>query len=171
MALLNIKQILDLWKNEIRNFVLHKVSGGPSSPVEGQIWYDTAAQHLKYQNASVAVDPHDRATHTGSQTASTISDFNTAVRTNTLTQMGAPTADLDVSTHKIIGLVAGTATGHAVEYTQMSTAIASAVTTATTGLSYKAPVDAATTTNIASLAGGAPNTLDGVALAWHASSC
>jgi hypothetical protein len=156
MALLNIKQIIDLWKNEIRNLVLHKVSGGPASPVEGQIWYDTAAQHLKYENASVVVDPHDRATHTGSQTASTISDFTTAVRSNTLNQMAAPTADLDVNTHKVIGLVAGTATGHAVEFDQLAAAIA----TARTGMSYKDPVRAATTANIASLAGGAPNVLD-----------
>ena len=39
----------------------------------------------------------DRSTHTGSQTASTISDFNTAVRTNTLNQMAAPTASVSMN--------------------------------------------------------------------------
>lgn len=165
MVLLYVKQVMDMVKNEIRNHVLHKVSGAPGTPVEGQVWYDTAAQHLKYENASTVVDPHDRATHTGSQTASTISDFNTAVRTNRLDQMAAPTADIPMGTHKLTGLQVGSATGHSVEFDQFNAAIAAAVSTATSGLSWKAPVRVSTTANIATLAGGAPNTIDGVSLA------
>jgi hypothetical protein len=163
-VLLYIKQITDFVKNEIRNVVLHKVSGAPGTPVEGQFWYDTAAQHLKYENASTVVDPHDRATHTGSQTASTISDFNTAVRTNRLDQMATPTASVAMGTQKFTGLAAGSGSGDSVEYAQMNTAIAAAVATATSGLTWKTPVRAATTANIATLAGGAPNTVDGVTL-------
>jgi hypothetical protein len=163
MPLLLIKQITDFFKNELRNTVFHKVSGAPSSPVEGQFWYDTAAQKFKFENATVAVDPTDRATHTGSQVASTISDFNTAVRTNTLNQMATPTTDIAMGTHKLTGLQAGSATGHSVEFDQLNAAIAAAVATATAGLSWKAPVDLATTANIANVLTGAPNTLDGVA--------
>jgi hypothetical protein len=159
-VLLYIKQITDFVKNEIRNVVLHKVSGAPGTPVEGQFWYDTATQHLKYENASTVVDPHDRATHTGSQTASTISDFNTAVRTNTLNQMAGPTADLAIGTHKITGLSAGTTAGDAVEYNQLNAAIASS----SAGLSWKQPVEVATTANITSVTAGAPNVVDGVTL-------
>lgn len=147
MVLLYIKQITDFVKNEIRNVVAHKVSGAPGSPVEGQFWYDTAAQHLKYENASTVVDPHDRATHTGSQTASTISDFNTAVRTNTLNQMAVPTTVLNLNSQKITSLASGTTTGDAVEYAQMNTAISTALATATSGLTWKTPVRLATTVN------------------------
>lgn len=161
MALLYIKQIMDMVKNEIRNHVLHKVATAPGTPVEGQVWYDTAAQHLKYQNVSVAVDPHDRATHTGTQTASTISDFTTAVRSNTLNQMAAPTAAVSMNSQKITSLATATGAGEAVEYAQMNTAISTALATATAGITYKAPVRAATTANI-TLSG--TQTIDGVAL-------
>lgn len=143
MATLNFKQVVDFFKNEIRNAVLHKVSGAPSSPVEGQIWYDTAGKKFVFQNDVGAIDPTARANHTGTQVASTISDFNTAVRTNTLNQMAAPTVDLAIGTHKITGLQAGTGSGHAVEYDQMNTAVASAVA----GTSWKVPARLATVTN------------------------
>jgi hypothetical protein len=54
--------------------------------------------------SKLAVDPLDRANHTGSQTASTVSDFNTAVRTNRLDQMAAPTASVALNAQKITGL-------------------------------------------------------------------
>jgi hypothetical protein len=40
----------------------------------------------------LAVDPLARANHTGTQTASTVSDFDTQVRTSRLEQMAAPIA-------------------------------------------------------------------------------
>jgi hypothetical protein len=62
-------------------------------------------------NASAAIalskletDPLARANHTGTQTASTISDFNTQVRTNRLDQMAAPTAGVALNAQKITGL-------------------------------------------------------------------
>ena len=54
--------------------------------------------------SKLAVDPLARANHTGTQTASTISDFNTAVRTNRLDQMTAPTAAVPLNAQKITGL-------------------------------------------------------------------
>lgn len=42
-----------------------------------------------------------RSNHTGTQTASTISDFNTAVRTNRLDQMAVPTSDVSLNSHKV----------------------------------------------------------------------
>jgi hypothetical protein len=44
------------------------------------------------QLSKLAVDPLARANHTGTQLASTISDFDTQVRTNRLDQMAVPTA-------------------------------------------------------------------------------
>jgi hypothetical protein len=54
--------------------------------------------------SKLATDPLARANHTGSQTASTISDFDTQVRTSRLDQMAAPTAGVALNAQKITGL-------------------------------------------------------------------
>ena len=85
--------------------------------------------------AKMVADPYARANHTGTQTASTISDFNTAVRTNRLDQMAAPTGSLSVNTQKITNVVDPTSPQDA---------------------STKAYVD----TQVNALVNGAPGTLD-----------
>ena len=52
----------------------------------------------------LATNPIPRANHTGTQLASTISDFDTQVRTNRLDQMAAPTAAVALNAQKITGL-------------------------------------------------------------------
>lgn len=52
-----------------------------------------------------------RANHTGTQTASTISNFDTQVRTSRLDQMAAPTAAVPFNSQKITGLATPTNTG------------------------------------------------------------
>jgi hypothetical protein len=47
--------------------------------------------------SKLAVDPLARANHTGIQSAATISDFDTQVRTNRLDQLANPTANLDLN--------------------------------------------------------------------------
>ena len=54
--------------------------------------------------SKLATDPLARANHTGTQTASTISDFDTQVRTSRLDQMAAPTAAVPLNAQKITGL-------------------------------------------------------------------
>ena len=85
--------------------------------------------------AKLTADPFARANHTGSQTASTISDFDTQVRTSRLDQMAAPTGSVSVNSQKITNL---------------------ATPTSNTDASTKAYVD----TSIANLIAGAPSTLD-----------
>jgi hypothetical protein len=94
----------------------------------------------------LATDPLARANHTGTQTASTISDFDTQVRTSRLDQMAAPTASVALNSQKITGL--GTPTAN------------------TTDAATTAYVD----TSIANLIAGAPstlNTLDEIAAALN----
>lgn len=43
---------INLNKNEIQNAIWHKLSGAPTSPVEGQFYYDTTSKRLKYYNGS-----------------------------------------------------------------------------------------------------------------------
>jgi hypothetical protein len=83
----------------------------------------------------LATDPLARANHTGTQTASTISDFDTQVRTSRLDQMAAPTGSVSANSQKITNL---------------------ATPTVNTDASTKAYVD----TSIANLIDGAPSTLD-----------
>jgi hypothetical protein len=85
--------------------------------------------------AKMVTDPYARANHTGTQTASTVSDFNTAVRTNRLDQMAAPTASVALNAQKITGL---------------------ATPTDNTDASTKAYVDA----QVNALVDGAPGTLN-----------
>jgi hypothetical protein len=64
--------------------------------------------------SKLAVDPLARANHTGTQTASTISDFDTQVRTSRLDQMAAPTAAVSINSQKITNLANPTDNGDAV---------------------------------------------------------
>jgi len=54
--------------------------------------------------AKMVTDPYARANHTGTQLASTVSDFDTQVRTSRLDQMAAPTASVALNAQKITGL-------------------------------------------------------------------
>ena len=80
-----------------------------------------------------------RANHTGTQLASTISDFNTAVRTNRLDQMAAPTADVAYGGFKITNLAQPTADQDAATKKYVDDNVA--------GLSWKNEVRVATTAN------------------------
>jgi hypothetical protein len=164
MADIKWVQNVEANQKELRNVRIHNVNGVPTTPVVGQVWYDTATGHLKYRSASsVNIDPLDRSFHTSTQTASTISDLATVVQAYRLDQFAAPNVDLSMGSHKITGLTAGTATGHAVEFDQLNAAIA----TANAGIVWKQPVRFATTANVATLAGGAPTPVDGVTVALN----
>lgn len=105
-----------------------------------------------------------RANHTGTQTASTISDFNTAVRTNRLDQMAAPGADVSWAEHKLTNLSDPTAALDAANKEYVDSAAAAAAA----GLSVKNPVAYATAASITTtkaeplyLEGNCPLTIDG----------
>lgn len=99
-----------------------------------------------------------RANHTGTQTASTISDFDTQVRTSRLDQMAAPSADVSANGHKVTGLADGTASTDAVNKSQLDAAIV--------GIDWK-PSARVATTGAGTLASSFENgaTIDGVVLA------
>ncbi len=71
--------------------------------------------------SKLAVDPLARANHTGTQTASTISDFDTQVRTSRLDQMSAPTAAVALNAQKITGLADPTSAQDAVTLNYITT--------------------------------------------------
>lgn len=71
--------------------------------------------------SKLATDPLARANHTGTQTASTISDFDTQVRTSRLDQMAAPTAAVALNAQKITGLADPTSAQDAVTLNYITT--------------------------------------------------
>jgi hypothetical protein len=71
--------------------------------------------------SKLAVDPLARANHTGTQTASTVSDFDTQVRTSRLDQMAAPTASVALNAQKITGLADPTSAQDAVTLNYITT--------------------------------------------------
>lgn len=119
----------------------------------GRMWFRTDTGKLMFWTGTVAVDVMDLAATTGSITASRVSDFNTAVRTNRLDQLAAPTADVSFNGRKITGLADGSAGTDAATYGQLLALV--------NNQSFKTPVRVATTANI-TLSG--TQTVDGVAL-------
>jgi hypothetical protein len=103
--------------------------------------------------SKLATDPLARANHTGTQLAATISNFDTQVRTSTLNQMTAPSADLSMNSKKITNLLDPTSAQDA--------ATKAYVDASRQGLDVKDSVRAASTANV-SLTG--TQTVDTVAL-------
>lgn len=166
---------IDMTQNELQNAVLHKLAGAPSSPVEGQV-YTNSGTHIAYYwnltewvpmdarartnipNSALATDPLARANHTGTQTASTISDFDTQVRSSRLDQMTAPTASVSFNSQKLTNLGAPTAgSNDAARIVDVETAVQSAAA----GIDNKPSVRALANTNI-TLSGA--QTIDGVSV-------
>ena len=104
----------------------------------------TNAGHLETSDGSGTYEEGDyylaRANHTGSQAASTISDFDTEVRTSRLDQMAAPTGSVSLNSQKITGLADPTADTDAANKRY--------VDAARSGLDVKASVVVASTANL-----------------------
>jgi len=167
---------INLNKNQLIAARIENLGSAPASPAVGQVYFDTTGGVLRlltwdgsvWQRSSFATDPFARGNHTGTQLAATISDFNTAVRTSTLNQMSAPTADLAIG-FKLTSVTAGTAPGDAVNRSQLDAVSA--------GLDVKTSVRLASTASVTvtyAATGGTSargqitnvtNTLDGVNLA------
>ena len=103
--------------------------------VDGTIVNGDISSSAAIALSKLATDPLARANHTGTQAASTISDFDTQVRTSRLDQMAAPTGSVSLNSQKITSL--GTPT-------------------TSTDAATKGYID----TEITNLINGAPGTLD-----------
>jgi hypothetical protein len=65
-------------------------------------------------NGKLATDPLARANHTGTQLASTISNFDTQVRTSKVTDLAAPTGSFSMNSQKITNLATATTSTDAI---------------------------------------------------------
>jgi hypothetical protein len=154
----NFASPIDLHRLEILNALLQNLASAPSSPVESLHYYDSVDKAWKFYdgtawNRIAEAWLKARANHTGTQTASTISDFDTQVRTSRLDQLAAPTTDVSLNSHKLTNVTDPTSGQDAATKNYVDGAI--------TGLDWKGSTRAATTANI-TLSGA--QTIDGVSV-------
>lgn len=107
---------IDLTGNQLLNVVVGVLASAPSSPAAGRFYYDSTLNRLRYFNGTAWVDltatasdadtldgQHgayylSRANHTGTQAASTISDFVAA------TAAAIAAGDVALGSHKLTGV-------------------------------------------------------------------
>jgi hypothetical protein len=109
--------------------------------------------------SKLAVNPLARANHTGTQLASTISDFDGQVNTHKVTDLAAPTTDWSMNGHKITSLSDPTVATDAATMQYVQNLVSSTVN----GQDWKNSVRVATASNVTLASPGA--SVDGVALA------
>ena len=161
MAVIKWVQVVDGNLKELQNHKVHNVNGNPGTPVNGQLWYNTSTNKLMYYNGTIPIDPLARSNHSGTQTASTISDLATVVQAYRLDQFAAPNVDLSMASHKLINVTDPSNPQDAATKNYVDTSLS----TATAGIVWKQPVRVSTVgANITNLGTSAPSTLDGVSL-------
>lgn len=155
---------IDLAQNQVQNAVMHPLAGAPSSPKPGQFYFNTtngvgftwsgtawrphdaaALTDGSIPMVALATNPLDRANHSGSQLANTISDLASTVKAYSLDQFAVPVSDVSWNNKKLTSLAAGSAGTDAVNVNQMNIAIQSAIYGVTT---YKAAVRLMATGNV-----------------------
>ena len=158
---------VNLNKNELQNAVLHPLTTAPSTPVEGQVYYNsTDKQFYQYNgtgwvryvqagsivnsdiaaNAAIALsklatDPLARANHTGTQPSSTISDLATTVKAYTLDEFADPVAPINMNGYRITGLAEPVGSTDAATKNYVDSSVA--------GLTWKAAVNLLSSSNTA----------------------
>jgi hypothetical protein len=181
---------LDLNLNQLMNHLLHLLGSDPGSPTEGQQWYNTASHQPKIYNGTRKIILDDQyvtgvtagdstITMGGTALAPTVkvakaldhtytTDFDTQVRTSTLNQMTAPTADLSINSHKLTSVTDPTSAQDAATKNYVDAAAAGArdvkdsVRAATTGVGLAAY--SRTGSVLTASANGALAAIDGVTL-------
>lgn len=176
----------DLTSVPLLGLVLEPLAAAPSSPKQGRVYFDTVLGDSyinvgtsgspvwaplgliagvvtntmlagSIANSKLATNPLDRANHTGTQTASTISDLIAVVEALRLDQFAAPTSDVSLGSHKLTNVADPGSSQDAVTLAYLTTAISNALN----GRDFKESVKAVSTTNL-TLSG--TQTVDGVAL-------
>lgn len=129
---------IDLYGFALVRAMLDPVTVDPSglgSGDAGRVWFRSDIPTLKFWNGTTAIDVKDLGSATGTITASTVSDFTSAVEALKWSAMAVPTGAVPMNSENFSGLAAASGSGQAVEYAQFQTAI----TNIAAGLDFKSP--------------------------------
>lgn len=161
---------LDLNKLEIRNAVVQVLATAPTSPVLGQVYFDSSSKTLLAWNGTAWVANATNATnlngqgaayylaranHSGTQLASTISDLASTVQAYRLDQFAAPTTSVSFNGQRISTVSDPSSAQDAATKAYVDAQVQSA----TAGIDSKASVRVVATANL-TLSGA--QTIDGV---------
>ena len=171
---------IDLALTQAMNMALQSFTGTPTTQagIAGQVGYFPSLGYTATYNgasgawvphdasrlvgaipmAALTVDPTQRANHSGSQLAGTISNLQSTVQGYSLSAFAAPSANIAMAGFTLTGLSAATGAGQPLEYAQ---GVALMQSTAA-GISSKDPVMVLASSNI-TLSG--LQTIDGVTVA------
>lgn len=161
---------IDLRGNELLNVAIQSVAGLPTAApgnarhivyntADDRVYVSTGSSWVLVATNSDALGGQNsayhlaRGNHTGTQTASTISDLASTVKAYRLDEFADPTANIDLNGHKITGASAAVADTDYPTLRQVLDLVQ--------GLDFKASVRAATTANV-TLSG--TQTIDGVSI-------
>ncbi|ASZ74984.1 head decoration [Rhodococcus phage Trina] len=177
MPLIKYATHVDAGGYEIRNRKVEVVTSlpTPTAAQEGREVYNSTDKRFYVCNGSgwtlKATDSDalngqaaafylNRSNHTGTQTASTITDFDTQARSSRLDQFAIPTASVNLNSQKLINIGNGTAPNDAVSKSQLD-AVAAIANAGAAGVSIKLAARAVAKSNITL---SATQTVDGIAL-------
>lgn len=150
---------IDLAGNELRRAKIYNLATDPVNPSRGWIYFNTTSDSMKYHNGTSWVTLNSstdaqtlnsfsaayllsRSNHTGTQLASTISDFADEVRATRLDQFAYPTTQVWFNNQKLAGVAAPVFGTDAANKTYVDTtdiAIQSQVSNLSSDITAKAP--------------------------------
>lgn len=139
---------IDMGQLEILNPRAQNLAAAPGSPQPGQWWFNTTSGRMEIRGNSAVYDPTDRASHTGTQLAATISNLATVVKAYRLDEFAQPTADLNLGGRKLTNGAAGVSGTDFAVVSQVN-AVQTALDQAIAGLDIKQSVRVAATANTA----------------------
>ena len=140
-------------------FRMENLAADPTAYGAGHSYFNTGINAYKYYSGTAWVVPIQRSFHTGTQTASTISDLTTTVQGYSLSSFAVPTGNISLNSFRITN---ASDPQSLQDYATMNYVLNQTQATAA-GISSKDPVVAVATTNIATLS-GTSTVVDGVTL-------